>query len=82
MTLEEIKEILKAMNSESNSDRPDDESLHIQQDALYFDFIKFIAETKIESADKIYLINSLNHLQEMAREIIKADAIDFCHWYA
>jgi hypothetical protein len=48
----------------------DDEAAHCSEDGLYFDFIKYVAE----SADE--------ELAAMAKEILKTEDIDFARWYA
>lgn len=46
----------------------DDEQAHYQEDCLYWDFIKHVARTKGE-------------FQEMAKEILKTQEIDFTRRY-
>lgn len=48
----------------------DDELAHIEEDKLFIDFIKLVA-------------NSDNHsLSEMAKEVLKVQAVEFSRWCA
>lgn len=66
MTLEEIKRRLKKIENSRH-----DEEQHADRDDLCLDFIKYIST--YESAPEI---------QEMAREILKVEDMDFAVWYS
>lgn len=66
MTLEEIKRRLKKIKNSY-----DDEVQHADEDTLYHDFVKYVSTYE-----------SSPELQEMAKEILKTEDMEFARWYA
>ena len=52
------------------SAKRDDEEAHIEQDRLYVEFIRHVAESGIEP------------LASQARRVLSVESIDFSRWYA
>ena len=66
MTLEKIKERIRNIAKISD----DDEIAHIEEDSLYFDFVKHISKTGNDEQRK------------MAIAILKTKKLNFSRWYA
>ena len=64
MTADEITERIKKIEQASG----DDEAQHSREDKLYYDFIKFIADTE------------LGDLGLMAKLVLTTKAINFARW--
>lgn len=65
MTLEEIRTRVEKIRATRN----DDESAHMLEAELYFEFVKFISESDSPYAP-------------LAQEVLRTQAIKFGRWYA
>ncbi len=70
--LEEVKKRIKEIELLEG----DDETQHILEDKLYVDFIHYVAEYDV------YEVFDFEIIKEIAKELLKVDAMQFSRWYA
>ena len=72
----EVKEKVKRIKWLAEG-KGDDEAAHGQEDDLYQDFVKMVAEIPTGSHGAVLLV-----LSKIAKEVLKTQDIDFARWCA
>lgn len=69
ITVEEVKKIVNSLANGMNADWADYEDMHIEEDEMYEDVLRAIAEGD-------------PHSKSLAREALKSKNVKFPRWYA